>query len=173
MNKEFYSNLLFILDMKNVFIGLGSNIGNKHQHLHTAIHHIQAMPQTILKAVSRFYITPAWGNIHQEDFLNACVHIQTQLNPQTCMQYLLAIEENMGRIRNEQKWQPRIIDLDILDYNNEIIHSEIVNVPHIYLHERLFALLPLQELYPEYVHPVLKKPISVLISAIQDKMPSL
>ncbi len=152
--------------MKNVFIGLGSNIGDKHQNLHRAIHHIQAMPQTKLIAVSSFYPTKAWGNTEQEDFLNACVHIQTYLNAQTCMQYLLAIEENMGRIRTADKWQPRIIDLDILDFNSEVIHTQTVTAPHPYLHERMFALLPLQELFPSYIHPVLKKPVQDIITIL-------
>jgi len=152
--------------MENAFIGLGSNIGDRHQHLHRAIHHIEAMPQTKIIAVSTFYVTPAWGNVHQEDFLNACVHIQTHLSAQTCMQYLLVIEENMGRVRKGDKWQPRIIDLDILDFNHEIISTEFVTIPHTYLHERLFALLPLQEVCPEYVHPVLKKNINELIHTL-------
>jgi 2-amino-4-hydroxy-6-hydroxymethyldihydropteridine diphosphokinase len=152
--------------MKNVFIGLGSNIPDKHIHLHRAVHHIQAMPQTKVIAVSGFYNTKAWGNTQQEDFLNACVHVQTKLDAQTCMYYLLAIEENMGRKRSTNKWQPRIIDLDILDFNLEIIQTQTVISPHPYLHERLFALLPLQEVYPDYVHPLLKKSIHELISIL-------
>lgn len=152
--------------MKNVFIGLGSNIHDKCRNLHSAVHHIEVMPQTKLVAVSAFYPTKAWGNIHQEDFLNACVWVRTELNAETCMQYLLAIEQNMGRKRTEAKWQPRIIDLDILDFNSELIQTETVTVPHPYLHERLFALLPLQELFPDYVHPVLKKPIQEFIAAL-------
>lgn len=155
--------------MKNVFIGLGSNIADKHIHLHRAIHHIQAMPQTKLIAVSSFYLTKAWGNTAQDDFLNACAHVQTQLDAQTCMQYLLAIEENMGRVRTAEKWQPRIIDLDILDFNSEIIDTNTVIAPHPYMQERLFVLLPLQEIYPNYVHPVLKKPIEELIAHISSK----
>ncbi|MCS7029212.1 MAG: 2-amino-4-hydroxy-6-hydroxymethyldihydropteridine diphosphokinase [Bacteroidia bacterium] len=153
--------------MKQVFIGLGSNIGNKHKHLHTAIGHIQAIPQTTLIAVSTFYVTPAWGNIHQEDFLNACVQVQTLLTADTLMRYLLAIEEGMGRVRSEHKWQPRIIDLDILDYNQEVICTDIVTTPHPYLDQRLFALLPLQELFPAYIHPVLRISIQEMIENIK------
>lgn len=152
--------------MKNVFIGLGSNIGDTHKNLHRALHHIQAMPQTKVIAVSGFYTTKAWGNTEQQDFLNACVYVQTMLSADTCMQYLLAIEENMGRKRTEQKWQPRIIDLDILDFNSEVIQTETITAPHPYLHERLFALLPLQEMCPNYVHPVLKKNIQELIALL-------
>lgn len=151
---------------KNVFIGLGTNLGDKHQNLHRAIHHIQAMPNTKLLAVSAFYLTKAWGNTQQEDFLNACVHVQTTLEASTCMRYLLAIEENMGRTRTEDKWQPRIIDLDILDFNQEVIHTETIITPHAYLHERLFALLPLQELSPDYIHPIHKKSIQEMIQAL-------
>lgn len=154
---------------KNVFIGLGTNLGNKHQNLHRAIYHIQAMPHTKLLAVSTFYLTKPWGNTQQEDFLNACVHIQTTLDASTCMRYLLAIEENMGRTRTEDKWQPRIIDLDVLDFNREIIHTETIITPHPYLQERLFALLPLQELFPDYIHPVYQENIQEMINKLKNE----
>ncbi|MCS7075104.1 MAG: 2-amino-4-hydroxy-6-hydroxymethyldihydropteridine diphosphokinase [Bacteroidia bacterium] len=153
--------------MKRVFIGLGSNIGDRHRHLHTAIRHIEVIPRSTLIAVSTFYCTPAWGNVNQEDFLNACVQIHTYLSADVLMRYLLTIEESMGRVRGRDKWQPRTIDLDILDYNQEIFESNLVIVPHPYLHQRLFALLPLQELYPEYVHPRLNLSIQDLIARNQ------
>jgi len=127
--------------LKNVFIGLGSNSGDKKANLTGAINKI-----------SSFYITKPWGNTNQEDFFNQVIEITTDLSAGELLYKLQEIEIKMGRQRKE-KWGPRIIDLDILMYGDEVIDSPELKIPHPYMKERSFVLVPLQEIDPKIVFP--------------------
>lgn len=135
-----------------VFIGLGSNMRDKAKQLETALSKMQQNGITILNK-STCIETQPWGNIEQEMFLNQVVEVETILTPTYLMDTLLRIEEEMGRVR-EIKWGPRVIDLDILLFGNQVIYEETLVVPHPYMAERLFVLESLQEIAPHFIHPV-------------------
>jgi 2-amino-4-hydroxy-6-hydroxymethyldihydropteridine diphosphokinase len=119
---------------------------------------IQAIELQIgrIKSKSSIHITKAWGKTDQADFANAALEVETSLTPEEALRLCLSIEKEMGRIRKE-KWGPRIIDIDIIFYNSEIISLEnpSLQIPHTYAHEREFVLQPLVEIAPNYIHPVL------------------
>ncbi|CAN5523710.1 2-amino-4-hydroxy-6-hydroxymethyldihydropteridinediphosphokinase [soil metagenome] len=152
--------------MNDVVISLGSNMGNRLTHLETAIQQLKELPCILIKK-SDVYETAAWGNTDQPSFYNQVIEIETELEPVSLMENILMIEKKMGRIRN-RKWEPRIIDIDILFYNDANIQSAILHVPHPHLHERRFVLQPLFEILPSKIHPVLKKTISEMLNELKD-----
>lgn len=150
---------------KRVLIGLGSNLGNKRQNLSIARNLIEDLPEVELVKISSCYLTSPWGKINQADFVNQVMAIDTTLPALVLLHRLLNIEIKMGRQRYE-KWGPRIIDLDILVYGDEVIDSDELKIPHPYMHERLFVLIPLMEIEPEFVFPGGTKIKEVLARAI-------
>lgn len=150
---------------KRVLIGTGSNLGKKRQNLSIARNMIQALPEVELVNISSYYITSPWGKIDQAEFVNQVMAIDTNLPPLVLLNHLLNIEIKMGRQRQE-KWGPRIIDLDILVYGDEVIDSPELKIPHPYMHERLFVLIPLMEIEPDFIFPGGTKIKEVLASAI-------
>jgi 2-amino-4-hydroxy-6-hydroxymethyldihydropteridine diphosphokinase len=154
--------------MNNACLLLGSNLGDKKQNLEQAFELLEKNVGKVIKK-SSLYSTQAWGNTKQEDFLNQAVWIQTALNPSGLMQTILNIEEKMGRIRNS-KWEPRKIDIDILLYNQTIIQTNDLWVPHPHLPQRRFALVPLTEIAPDLIHPIFKKTISTLLAECSDTL---
>ena len=130
-----------------VFVGLGGNVGDVEATLHEAIWALDGLPQTSLRTQSKFYRSPPWGRTDQADFLNAVVELRTQLVPRILLDYLLGIEERFGRVRGDgEKWGPRSLDLDLLTYGEETIDEPGMHLPHPYLHERAFVLVPLAEI---------------------------
>ncbi len=141
-------------DPKRVFIGLGGNIGEVEETLMEALFALDELPQTTLRRQSSIYRTPAWGNTEQDDFLNCVAELQTRLSPTILLQKLLEIEERFGRVRKqEERWQPRALDLDILLFGDDVIREENLHVPHPHMHERAFVLVPLAELVNELEIP--------------------
>lgn len=138
-------------------IGLGSNLGNRNQNLNQAIDQIRLIPQTKLITVSRFHETDPVGGPPQEKFLNGAAILETALSPQDLLKGLLAIEQQMGRPASREKWGPRVIDLDLLSYGDQILHLPGLEIPHPRMAERPFVLIPLAEIAPEWKHPILKK----------------
>ena len=136
--------------------------------LNKAIKFIEKEMGTILR-MSSVYSTAAWGNTHQPDFLNQVIIIETKLNPDTLMKAILQIEKKMGRIRTIKN-APRIIDIDILFYNKEIIKNDSLTIPHPFLQDRNFVLTPLNELSPRFMHPVLQKNIHQLYLKCKDRL---
>lgn len=152
--------------MNKAVIILGSNMGNKLAHLQQAIEHIKVNNSLLVKQ-SSIYKTAAWGNTEQDDFYNQVIEINTELSAENLLKTLLQIETQMGRTRN-QKWEARIIDLDILYYNSEIIDTENLKVPHPYLHVRRFTLIPLVQIDPEFIHPVFQQTNAALLANCSD-----
>lgn len=135
-------------------IGLGANLGDAPATLRLAIAALGRLPQSRLLAASRLYRTPAWGNEAQPDFVNAAIALETLLPAPELLARLLATEQQFGRVRAAgAHWGPRTLDLDLLLYAEQVIDLPQLKVPHPYLHERAFALLPLAEVLPDAVIP--------------------
>ena len=150
---------------RKVFVALGSNQGSSATNLDAALEKMAEQNIRILQASSRIETEP-WGGVEQDPFLNQVVEIETWLNPEELMQTLLAIEAELGRVR-EIKWGPRVIDLDILYIGQEEIYSPSLIVPHPYVAERAFVLQSLVEIAPHFVDPVQKKSIRQLWDAVE------
>jgi 2-amino-4-hydroxy-6-hydroxymethyldihydropteridine pyrophosphokinase len=155
--------------MNKTYLLIGTNEGNRLQHLNNAKFLIEQKVGKIISA-SSIYETAAWGKHDQPDFLNQVVRVDTLLTAQTCMQEILLIENAMGRIRTKKN-DPRIIDIDILFFNNETINQTGLIVPHPELQNRRFVLIPMNELSPDLVHPGLHQSISYLLSTCKDDLP--
>jgi len=154
--------------MNKTYLLLGSNMGNSQKQLSKAIILIEKKIGKITRQ-SGLYETAAWGNINQADFLNQVVVIETSLSAWQTMQTILSIEKKMGRLRTVKN-APRIIDIDILFFNKEIIQQDQLIVPHPQLQNRRFVLVPLNELSPNFRHPVLKRTIHQLFMHCSDKL---
>ena len=133
-------------------IALGSNIGESQKILSAAIEVIDSAAHTTVVARSHFYKTAAVGP-PQPDYINACITIKTKRSPQQLLRYLLAIEQQFGRVRKE-RWGPGSLDLDLLLYNSHIVDIPGLPIPHPRLHERLFVLVPLTDVAPKWPHPI-------------------
>lgn len=140
--------------MTQACIGLGANLGDAAQTLRDAFQALAALPQTSLQARSQLYSTPAWGNEDQPAFVNAAAVLETALPAPDLLDALLEIERRFGRVRDPAvHWGPRALDLDVLLYGEDVIALPQLQVPHPYLHERAFALLPLAEIAPDALIP--------------------
>ena len=152
--------------MEHIFLLTGSNIGKTEKHLLLAKKIIAERIGSVVHQ-SSVYKTEPWGNKEQQDFLNQVLEVQTTLLPEDVLKQVLSIEQEMGRNRL-QKWGPRIIDIDILFYGDVIIKTEHLTVPHPLLHERKFTLLPLTEIAPGFIHPVMLKTVNELLIECAD-----
>ena len=136
--------------MASVLIALGGNVGDVRATFKSAVSHICGATQAVLVARSSDYRTPPWGEEDQPPFINACIEIETSLDPMALLFTLHRIEKKFGRDRaNEKRWGPRTLDLDILAYDNGAIHTPELTLPHPRLFERAFVLVPLAEIAPE------------------------
>jgi 2-amino-4-hydroxy-6-hydroxymethyldihydropteridine diphosphokinase len=143
--------------MHKAFIALGSNLGDKRKNIEIAIEKIKEKGINILK-VSSIIETEPYGYKDQDSFLNAVCLVETSLDPFSLLKVLLNIEEEMGRKRIF-KWGPRNIDLDIIFYDDLVIESEELIIPHPDAHNRTFVMGPISEIEPDFVHPVLKRKV--------------
>ena len=149
--------------MACAFIGVGSNLGNREKNLAAAQKAFSAIPGIRSVQSSEVYETDPVGGPAQGKYLNAVWKAETDLEPGPLLQALLQVESGLGRVRAEKNG-PRIIDLDLLFYGSQVLNQPGLTVPHPRLHEREFVLKPLMDLAPDFVHPVLKKTISVILS---------
>lgn len=150
-----------------VYLSLGSNMGDKRENLLEAIKRVGELENTEVVKSSTILETEPFGYIEQDNFLNACLEVKTLLTPQEFLSSILKIELDMGRVR-EIKWGPRVIDIDILFYDAEIIQEDNLAVPHPWICEREFVLEPLSEIAPNYVHPLERKTIMMLARKLKE-----
>ena len=147
--------------MNKVWIALGSNMGEGRKNLDLAIKMMNERGVSV-KKVSTYIETEPYGYTEQDNFVNAVCIAKTKLSPRELLETLLKIELEMGRVRII-KWGPRIIDLDILFYEDLIIDEEDLKVPHIEIQKRSFVLEPMNEISPDKIHPVFKKTVHQLL----------
>lgn len=146
--------------MSIVFLALGTNLGERTANLHAAL---AALPPVVrVMAQSPIYETPPWGYTDQPAFLNMAVQAETDLPPLALLNFLKRLEVDLGR-RESFRWGPRLIDLDILFYDDLVLNLPSLMIPHPRLHERAFVLLPLADIAPGWVHPLLGKTVLALL----------
>ena len=151
-----------------VILSLGSNIGNRLQTIELAIHAIHENVGTVVK-VSALYETPSWG-FESDFFYNCALILQTHKSAQRILDEVLILENNLGRTRQEVLgYQARTIDIDVIAFNEEIIHTEKLQVPHPQMQNRLFVLLPMRDLNLDWRHPILQKYLPELVQLSEDK----
>lgn len=151
-----------------IFLLLGSNVGDRHDNLLKTIGLLNDCG--VVLRTSSVYVTAAWGNTNQPDFLNQVIEMDTLFDPKLFLHSTQEIEARLGRERTEEKWGPRTIDIDILFFRNQVIVSENLVVPHPQIQNRKFALVPLRELAPDFVHPTLFKTIAQLDDECTDTL---
>jgi 2-amino-4-hydroxy-6-hydroxymethyldihydropteridine diphosphokinase len=154
--------------MNKAYLLIGGNMGDRLANLEMAKLAIYQEIGPILLS-SSMYETAAWGKEDQPAFLNQALLIETNLIAHDLMMALLAIEKNMGRIRQEHLG-PRTIDLDIIFFNDQIIDSANLTIPHPQMQKRNFVLTPLKEIAPNFIHPILKKSITQLLTDCEDPL---
>lgn len=154
--------------MARVFLGLGTNLGNKEENIGNAIQYIEELVGNVVSQ-SALYHTEPWGFESTNTFINAVVAVETSLTVRDVLDATKKIERLMGRTYKsvDRQYKDRIIDIDILFYNDLIINDEDLIIPHPLMQERLFVLQPLSEIAPDYVHPELKKSIKELLIVLQ------
>lgn len=156
--------------MPIAFLLLGTNMGNRLQNLRQAVREIALHQETIrVIKLSSIYETAAWGKLEQDDYLNQALKIETTLSPQQLLEVTASVETAMGRTR-KKVWEPRIIDIDIIFYNQLIIKEKTLTLPHPHLQERRFVLMPLAEIAAGFIHPVFKKSVRSLLTDCPDPL---
>jgi 2-amino-4-hydroxy-6-hydroxymethyldihydropteridine diphosphokinase len=150
------------------YIGLGSNLGDGIQNCRRALEAIGSDPRNRLVQCSPPYRTEPVGKRDQDWFINGVAAVETSMTPGDLLEFLLSVEDRMGRVRKE-KWGPRIIDLDILFYGDRVLDGNNLRIPHPRLQERRFVLVPLSDIAPDLVHPVFRRTISRLLTELKSE----
>lgn len=153
--------------MAFVFLGLGTNLGDKEFNLNRAIQHIGLKIGSVLN-ISSFYESKAWGFKSDNEFLNAVILVDSKLSAPEILEKAKKIEQKMGRtLESDGHYHDRIIDIDILLYDNQIVELPNLKIPHPLMHKRDFVLIPLMEVAPDLVHPLLNETINSLNNKLQ------
>lgn len=145
-----------------VFLALGSNLGNRLENLKEAIAALS--PQLTVKAKSHIYETPPWGYENQPKFLNQVIQAQTYLEPEPLLKHIKRLEVALGRQASFPNG-PRLIDIDLLLYDDRVLNTPTLTIPHPRMHERGFVLLPMMDIAPDLIHPVTKKSVGEMLAA--------
>ena len=154
---------------KNIaYIGIGSNLGDKIKNCKEAINEVSRFEGNFIIGRSSFYRTEPWGKEGQDWFINCVIKLETTLDAYTLLKVLQDIEIRFKRKR-EKRWASRTIDLDILFFNDEIVDGEYLQIPHPLIQERRFVMIPLNEISPELIHPLFKRPVKELLDETGDK----
>ena len=164
-----YLSFLYLSNFKNmniVYLQLGSNLGEREQLLSSAIKLINERVGKV-NVSSQIYESTPWRVDGQEKYLNQIIKIKTLFSPEKTLDSILKIETDLGRLRIE-KWGERLIDIDIIFFNNEIIENSNLCIPHKHMHERNFVLAPLNEIAADVIHPKYKKTVSDLFNESTD-----
>lgn len=155
--------------MARVFLSLGSNVGDRLVNIQQAVASLGMCDKIKIIKSSSFYETEPWGNKNQPWFLNAAVALDTDFSCEELLAYCQIIEDKLGRVRNtKEKWQERTIDIDILMYDNLIKATPKLTVPHPFMHERAFVLVPMLEVKSDLIHPVFNKTINELYDELDN-----
>ena len=147
------------------YIALGSNIGDSEKYLNDAVEQLKELPNTTVETCSKYYVTPPYGMVEQDDFLNACLKLRTLMTPEELLEELHKIEQGAGRERIIH-WGPRTLDLDIIFYDDLVMEKEELCIPHVEMHKRKFVLEPLHEIAPYKRHPVYGKTVREMLEEL-------
>jgi len=150
-----------------VYIGIGSNLGNKRENYLEALERIAKLPKTRIIKESSVYESQPHGD-SKEWYINGVIEIETEMKPELLLTKFKNIERAMGRKKVRKRWGARIMDLDILLYDSLIMNKKNLKIPHPEMHQRKFVLIPLSELGPQMIHPVLGSSISELLVGVKD-----
>lgn len=154
--------------MKIVFLGIGTNLGDREHNLVKTVEMIEEFIGPVIRSSST-YETEPWGFQSENKFLNLVLKVETNLTPSGILGRILRIESLLGRLRGPERYSSRIIDIDILLYENMVIDEESLKIPHPLLHERKFVLVPLCEIAPDTIHPVFWKTFRELLLVCKDR----
>lgn len=154
--------------MNGIYLIIGGNMGEREKYLSKSAMAIENQIGKIINK-SSVYETASWGNTTQNPFLNQVLYAETDLSARKVLEKCLAIEKEMGRVR-EAKWGSRTIDIDILFFNDDIIYEDNLKIPHPFLQDRKFVLVPLNEIASDFIHPVFKKTIHQLLIECKDML---
>jgi 2-amino-4-hydroxy-6-hydroxymethyldihydropteridine diphosphokinase len=156
--------------MTKIFLGLGSNLGNKEENIKKAIEELSKIFSSV--KVAPLYISKAWGVTEQPDFINTAVSAETDSDPEDLLKTVKDIEKIVGRVETF-RWGPREIDIDILLYGDQVFTSENLQIPHAGIHERDTVLVPLLELDGDLVHPVLRLSLKQILNDFPEEKRSI